>query len=289
MNDTLVEKNRQDFRNRSRYSGILINGVLILLALTVILPLLIPWFFVFKTRLECAYNPWGFPTEIRWINFIEAWKAVRIDQGLLNTTIVCLGAVACTVPSAAMAGYIFARYRSKVTEVIFYFVLAGYFVPIQMVLIPLYKLCSQLNLTDSLPGVILPMAAFGIPFWTIIYRSFFQSLPGELAEAARIDGAGHTVTFFRIMLPLAKPATVLAVILVFISAWSDYLLSLILLNSQDLFTMQLRIAQFLNAYGVDNMPRYAAAAIIAAAPTVILYILGHRWILKGTLAGALKG
>lgn len=289
MNDAMVEKNKKDFRTGSWFSGVIINGILILLALSVIIPLLLPWFFVFKTRLECSYNPWSLPTQIRWSNFAEAWTAIRIDQGLINTVFVCLGAIACTVPPAAMAGYIFARYRSKVTEVIFYLILAGYFVPIQMVLIPLYKLCSQLSLTDTLPGVILSLAAFGIPFWTIIYRSFFQSLPGELAEAARIDGAGHMVTFFRIMLPLAKPATVLAVLLVFIGAWSDYLLSLILLNSQDRFTMQLRIAQFLNAYGVDHMPRYAAAAIIAAAPTIILYILGHRWILRGTLAGALKG
>ncbi|HBF39098.1 MAG TPA: hypothetical protein DDW50_17495 [Firmicutes bacterium] len=291
MSNASVEANEQDkyITTRSTVSGIIITAFLILLALTVILPLLLPWLFVFKTRLECSYHPWSLPTQIRWTNFVEAWIAVRIDQGLINTLIVCLGTVVCTVPSAAMAGYIFARYRSKVTEVVFYCILAGYFVPVLMILIPLYKLCSQMNLTDTLPGLFLPLTAFGIPFWTIIYRAFFQGLPGELAEAARIDGAGHLSTFFWIMFPLAKPATVLATLLVFIGAWSDYLLSLILINSQSLFTMQLRIAQFLNAYGVDNMPRYAAAAIIAAAPTILLYILGHRWILKGTLAGALKG
>jgi ABC-type glycerol-3-phosphate transport system permease component len=176
-----------------------------------------------------------------------------------------------------------------VTEVIFYFILAGYFVPVQMVLIPLYQLCGLLNITDTLPGLFLPMTAFGIPFWTIIYRSFFAGLPNELAEAARIDGAGHTNIFVRIMLPLAKPATVLATLLVFMGAWSDYLLSLIMINSAKNYTMQLRIAQFMNQYGVDHMPRYAAATIIAAAPTVILYIFGHRWIIQGTLAGALKG
>lgn len=291
MNNTLIKANMQEknIQKRPSISGTIITVILILLALTVILPLLMPWLFVFKTRLECSYDPWSLPTKIFWTNFIEAWVAVRIDQGLINTLIVCLGAVFCTVPSAAMAGYVFARYRSKVTEVVFYGILAGYFVPCQMILIPLYKLCSQMNLTDTLPGLFLPLTAFGIPFWTIIYRSFFQGLPGELAEAARIDGAGHMSTFFRIMLPLAKPASVLAVMLVFIGAWSDYLLSLILINSLDLFTMQLRIAQFLNQYGVDHMPRYAAAAIIAAAPTITLYILGHRWILQGTLAGALKG
>lgn len=275
--------------NRRRFSEVLIIITLIILALAVVLPLLLPWCFVFKTQLEYAYNPWSLPKEIRWTNFLIAWENIQIGQGLLNTFFVCVGAILCTVPASAMSGYIFARYRSKFTEVIFYAILAGYFVPVQMVLIPLYRLCTNLNLTNTLPGLFLPMTAFGIPFWTIIYRSFFHGLPGELAEAAWIDGAGHAGIFFRIMLPLAKPATILAVLLVFMGSWSDYLLSLILLNDQNLFTMQLRIASFMNSYGTDNMPRYSAAAIIAAAPTVILYVIGHRWILKGTLAGALKG
>lgn len=272
-----------------RFAEILNTIALIILALAVILPLLLPWCFVFKTQLEYAYTPWNWPNEIRWFNFQHAWEAIRIGEGLLNTFFVCLGAVLCTVPASAMAGYIFARYRSKFTEVLFYVTLAGYFVPVQMVLIPLYQLCSRLNLTNTLPGIFLPMTAFGIPFWTIIYRSFFRGLPGELAEAAWIDGAGHPGIFFRIMLPLAKPATILAVLLVFMGSWSDYLLSLIMLNDQKLFTMQLRIAQFMNSYGTNHMPRYAAAAIISAAPTIILYLVFHRWIIKGTLAGALKG
>lgn len=276
-------------RRRFGISELLIHLILIALALLVVLPLLLPWFFVFKTRLEFARYPWALPKQIMWTNFKEAWNSIKIDQGFINTLKVCIGAIGCTVPSAAMAGYIFARYRSKWTEVVFYIVLSGYFVPVHMVLIPLQRLNSQLGLFDSLAGVFLPMTAFGIPFWTIIYRSFFRSLPHDLAEAARIDGAGHVGVFLRVMLPLATPATVLATLLVFIGAWSDYLLTLIMINSQKLFTMQLRIAQFINAYGTDNMPRYAAAAVIAATPTLILYILGHRWILRGTLAGALKG
>lgn len=272
-----------------RLPAFLITTLMVVLALGVILPMFLPFFFVFKTRLEFAYDPWGWPTIIRWDNFIGAWNAIRIDQGLINTLYVSLGAILCTVPPAAMAGYIFARYRSRVTEIIFYLVLAGYFVPALMVLIPLYRLSARMGLANTLPGLFLPMAAFGIPFWTIIYRSFFRGLPEELAEAARIDGAGHLDTFFRVMLPLAKPATFLAGLLVFIGAWSDYLLSLIMLSDQRLFTMQLRVAQFLNNYGVSNMPRYAAGVVISALPTIILYILGHRWILKGTLAGALKG
>ena len=287
MNDTFLEKGVS--KKHNQYSEIFITAILIILALVVILPLLLPWCFVFKTQLEFAYYPWSWPKEFKWSNFLFAWEAVRIGEGLLNTFWVCIGAILCTVPTSAMAGYIFARYRSKFTEIVFYAILAGYFVPVQMVLIPLYQLCNNLNLTNSLPGLFLPMTAFGIPFWTMIYRSFFRSLPNELAEAAWIDGAGHPGIFFRVMLPLAKPATILAVLLVFIGSWSDYLLSLIMLNDQKLFTMQLRIAQFMQSTGTHNMPRYSAAAIIAAAPTIMLYLIFQRWIIKGTLAGALKG
>jgi raffinose/stachyose/melibiose transport system permease protein len=267
---------------------IVVTTILVIAAVAVVFPLIMPFLFVFKTQLEYSYHPWAWPQQFRWLNFVEAWKAVRIDQGLINTLIVSLGAIATTLPPAALAGYVFARYKSKLTEAAFYLVMVGYFVPVQMVLIPLYKLEVVTKLNDTLYGLFLPMAAFGIPFWTLIYRSFFKSRPGELFEAARIDGAGHASTMMRIMMPLANPATVLALILVFIGAWSDYLLSLILLTTQSHFTMQLRVASFLGAYGTDRMPRYAAAAIISAAPTVILYIAGHRWIIKGTIAGAVK-
>jgi N-acetylglucosamine transport system permease protein len=264
------------------------TGMLVGLALLVVLPMVLPWLFVFKTQLEFAYHPWSLPRQLRWDNFRAAWEAVHIGQGFLNTLLVCAGAVACTIPPAAMAGYVFARFRSRLTEVAFYGILVGYFVPVQMVLVPLYRMNMRLGLTDTLTGLFLPMAAFGIPFWVLIYRSFFKSLPAELAEAARIDGAGELRTFLSVMLPLAAPATVMAFVLVFIGAWSDYLLSLVLLNDQNKFTIQLRVAQFLSAYGTDRMPRYAAAVIISAAPTLLLYAVGYRWIIRGTLAGALK-
>jgi len=264
------------------------TGMLVGLALLVILPMLLPWLFVFKTQLEYAYHPWSLPRQLRWDNFRAAWEAIHIGQGFLNTLVVCAGAVAFTLPPAAMAGYVFARFRSRATEVAFYLILAGYFVPVQMVLVPLYRMNMRLGLADSLTGLFLPMAAFAIPFWVLIYRSFFRSLPAELADAARVDGAGELRTFLSVMLPLAAPATVLAFVLVFIGAWSDYLLSLVLLNDQDKFTIQLRVAQFLNAYGTDRMPRYAAAVILSAAPTLLLYVVGYRWIIRGTLAGALK-
>jgi ABC-type glycerol-3-phosphate transport system permease component len=283
-----VKRGSRAIRIRHGAPEVFATAILVFLALLVIFPLVMPFMFVFKTQLEFSYHPWALPKKLMPDNFIQSWKAVRIDQGLVNTFLVSMGAIVMTLPPAALAGYVFARYRSKFTEIAFYAIMVGYFVPAQMVLIPLYKMEVSIKMIDTLPGLFLPMAAFGIPFWSLIYRSFFHSLPNELSEAARIDGAGHGGTFFRIMLPLANPATVLALILVFIGAWSDYLLSLILLSKPEHFTMQLRVASYLTAYGADRMPKYAAAAVISAAPTVILYIIGHRWIIKGTLAGAIK-
>lgn len=272
------------------WTSVLVHVILLILAGVVIVPLVLPFLFAFKTPLEFAYHPWSLPKQLLWENFKIAWDSVQIGMGMVNTFIICIGAVLFTVPASALAGYIFSRYRTKVTDVLFYFIMAGFFVPAQMVLIPLYKISVTFRIVDTLPGVFLPLAAFGIPFWTMIYRAFYRTLPGELMEAARIDGAGHWRTFFQIMFPLSKSATILATLLTFMGAWSDYLIGLILLNTQDRFPMQLRIAQFIGNLGANYFPQYAAGVIISAAPTIILYLIFHKKIIEGTtLAGALKG
>lgn len=280
---------RRVLRRPVSMPGIIITAILIGYASLIVLPFLMPFLFAFKTQLEFAYHPWALPSQFVLRNFVDAWMSIRIDIGLYNTFIVCLGTVLITVTSAALAGYIFARYRNKVTDVLFYVVLAGYFVPVQMVLIPLYRMSAQLGMTNSLVGLFLPLGTFGIPFWSLIYRGFYRGLPEELADAARIDGASHWQVFALVMFPLATPATVLALLLSFLNAWRDYLISFILISRPQLFTMQLRVATFMGQYGVSNMPRFAAAVLISAAPTIILYVLFHKWIIRGTLAGALKG
>jgi ABC-type glycerol-3-phosphate transport system permease component len=273
-----------------RISSLIVHFFLIIFASLFIIPLVLPFLFVFKINLEFSYNPWGLPKALRLDNFIEAWKGIQLPTGMANSLIVCAGAIGVTVPAAAMAGYIFSKYRTRATDILFYVVMVGFFIPIQMVLIPLVKISNSLKLYDTLPGLFLPMAAFGVPFWTMIYRSFYNGLPNELMEASRMDGAGHFRIFIQIMFPLAKPATFLAVLLVFFGAWSDYLLSLILLSKQEHFTIQLLVTQLLGQYGANFFPEYSAGLLIAAAPTVILYIILHKKIIEGvTLSGAIKG
>ncbi len=124
----------------------------------------------------------------------------------------------------------------------------------------------------------------------MIFRSFFRNLPSDLIEAARIDGAGHWRTFGQIILPLALPATVLSILLTFFGAWNDYILTLILVNKSDLYTIQLRVATLINQFGANYFPQYSAGLLIAMAPSLIIYIILHKKIMEGTtLSGAIKG
>jgi raffinose/stachyose/melibiose transport system permease protein len=277
-------------RFRFSISSLIIHILLILFASMFILPLIMPMLFVFKTPLEFAYDPWGLPKKLLADNFIEAWRVLNILQSLSNSLIVCFGTIIITVPASAMAGYVFSRFRNKITDLLFYVVMAGFFIPVQMVLIPLTKITLILHINNTLPGLFLPLATFGIPFWTMIFRSFFSNLPGELMEAAKIDGAGNWRIFLQIMAPLSRPAIVLASLLTFFGAWNDFLLSLILISKQELYTIQLRVYQLTGTFGANYFPQFSAGLVIAAVPTLVLYIILRKKIIEGTtLSGAIKG
>lgn len=295
MEKTIVAETNKIKGSSSRkeavtFSYILIHILLIFLASFYILPLILPFLFAFKTNLEFAAGPWNWPKALYFDNFQIAWDAVHLGEGMRNTLVVCAGAIIFTVPFAAMAGYIFSRFRTWVTDIFFYILMGGFFIPVQLVLIPLVKINHNLGLDHTLIGVFLAMSAFGIPFWSMIYRSFFNGIPKDMMEAAKIDGAGNWMTFFYIMFPLARAATGLAMLLTFFGAWNDFLLSLILINKQELFTLQLRVSTFTTNMGGNFFPQLSAGLLLAVAPTVILYALLHKQIIEGaTLGGALKG
>ncbi len=275
---------------RITLSVAIIHVFLILLAGLFIVPLILPFLFAFKTRLEFAYNPWALPKKLDFSNFVWAWNTVKIGKSMVNSLVVCVGTILLTVPFSAMAGYAFSKFRTKLTDVVFYLVMSGFFIPVQMVLIPLVRINTELKLINTLPGLILPLASFGIPFWTMIFRAFFNKTPNDLIESAKIDGSGHWKTFFLIMLPLAQPVLIMSTLLTFFGAWSDFLLGFIFINNPDLFTIQLKVQSLMATTGNNYFPQYSAALLISVAPTVLLYLLFHRQIMKGAmLGGALKG
>mgnify|MGYP001768551283 CR=1 FL=1 len=289
-NASKMNKSEGFQKERLSVPMVLVHVFMILLAALFIVPLVLPFLFAFKTRLEFAYHPWALPEKINFDNFVWAWNSVKIGRAMINSLIVCFGAIILTVPFSAMAGYAFSKFRTKVTDVLFYLVMSGFFIPVQMVLIPLVRINTGLKLINTLPGVILPIAAFGIPFWTMIFRAFFNKIPNDFVEAAKIDGSGNWHTFTMIMLPLAKPVLFMSALLTFFGAWSDFLLSFIFINNPDLFTVQLKVQSLMATTGNNYFPQYAAALLISVAPTVLLYLVFHRQIMQGAmLGGALKG
>ena len=157
-----------------------------------------------------------------------------------------------------------------------------------MAILPLYITLRQADLVDTLWGIILPQVAFGLPGNILILRGFFAAMPLELEEAAAIDGCGYFGFFWRVLLPLARPALAAVVVLTMVASWNNFLLPLLVLNKEQLYTLPLGIMQYQGQFGTD-WARVLAFVSLALAPTLIFYLLAERHIVAGLTAGAIKG
>jgi raffinose/stachyose/melibiose transport system permease protein len=187
-----------------------------------------------------------------------------------------------------MAAYIFARVQFRGREVLFNFFTLGLLFPIAVAILPLYITLRQANLVDSLWGIILPQVAFGLPGNILILRGFFTSIPSELDEAAAIDGCSLVGYYWRILLPLMRPALATAVVLTMVASWNNFFLPLLVINSEQLYTLPLGIQQFQGQFGTD-WGRVLAFVTLALIPTIGFYLLAERQIVAGLTAGAVKG
>ena len=192
------------------------------------------------------------------------------------------------VVASSLAAFVFARMQFRGKELAFNFLTLGLMFPITVAIMPVYLVIRQMQLIDSLVAVILVQTAFGIAGNTLILRGFFLSIPVELQDAASIDGCSTFGFFWRILLPLAKPALAAVAALTMIVSWNDLLTPLVLLNSDSLWTLPLGTMQFQGQYSSD-LALTAAFVTLSALPAIIFYIFAERQIVTGLTAGALKG
>jgi raffinose/stachyose/melibiose transport system permease protein len=189
---------------------------------------------------------------------------------------------------ASMAAFVFARMNFRGRELLFNFFTLGLLFPLAVAILPLYITLRQANLVDSHWGIILPQVAFGLPGNILILRGFFSTVPRELDEAAAIDGCTPVGYFLRILLPLMRPALASVAVLTMVASWNAFFLPLLVLNSEQLYTLPLGIMQFQGQFGTD-WARVLAFVSIALMPTVIFYLIAERQIIAGLTAGAVKG
>ncbi len=264
------------------------NGVLLTLyALTVILPLV--WIVVgsFKTNTELFASPWALPKSPQFGNFAQAWTAVG-GSSFWNSVIATFGTLAILLPVGAMAAYIFAKYPFRGSKALFTLVLGGMMFPNFLVVIPLFILLRDAGLKDTMSGLIIAYVAYSLSFTIFVLTGFFQALPNELAEAAQIDGCGHNATFWRIMLPLARPGIIVVGLFNGIGLWNEFPLAKVLLSENR--TLPLGIADLaMNQNYKADWATLFAGMVLVMLPVLVIYWIFREKIQEAMVAGAVKG
>lgn len=282
----------QTIRTSTNFKGVI--GLLLqylvgaFVALVVLIPILATILNGFKTNADLLVNPFSLPETWQWGNYIGVLQSASFWRQLLNSTIVMVATAAGVVVLSSMAAFVFARMEFRGRELLFNFFTLGLLFPLAVAILPLYISLRQANLIDSLWGVILPQVAFGLPGNILILRGFFGSIPRELDEAASIDGCTPVGFFVRVLLPLMRPALAAVVVLTMVASWNSFFLPLLVLNSEQLYTLPLGIQQFQGQFGTD-WAKILAFISLALMPTIIFYLLAERQIVAGLTAGAVKG
>jgi multiple sugar transport system permease protein len=272
--------------------GLVKHGLLVLLCCFFILP----WFWMLTTSLKTQAQVVEIP--IRWIPSPAAWQNYPNaffrdpNQPLLlylqNTVYVAVVSVIGAVISNTMVAYGFARLQWPGRNLLFIVVIATLLVPFPVVMIPLYLLWRSLALTNTYWPLILP-AWLASPFFIFLLRQFFLTIPQELSESARIDGASELRIMAQVIVPLARPALAVVALFEFIRQWNDFLGPLIFLNEKTKFTIALGLRNMQNAYGLSNFGEIMAASTITVLPIVLIFFLAQRTFIQGITFTGLKG
>lgn len=225
---------------------------------------------------------------LHFSNFSRAWKDGNFDVYLKSSAIVAVAVVSISTVVSILAGYAFGMMRFRFAQPLFYIFLLGLMVPMEAMIVPLYYDLRDLGLTDTYWALILPQAGTSIAFGTFWMRAFFRSVPPSLVEAARIDGASSWFTLWRVLLPLARPAVLTMVVLLFMWTWNEFLLALVMVTDEGLRTAPLGLSFFLGRNQAD-LTLLAAGAVIVATPVVVLYVFLQRHFIRGMVSGAVKG
>lgn len=262
--------------------------VLSIMVLIVVVPVVMLVFAGLKTRGEAMSTPYTIPNPPHWENVVQILTASNFWQMLGNSLFVMVFTTLGVVTVCSLAAFVFARLEFKRKDLTFTLFTLGLMFPINVAILPVYFVLRQMDLLDKLWGVILVQTAFQLSGNIMILRGFFTAIPSELQDAAYIDGCDSFGFFWRILLPLARPALAAVAALTMIVSWNDLLVPLIVLNSDKLYTLPLGTMQFQGQYGQD-ISLVSAFVAISAIPTIIFYFFAERQIISGLTAGAIKG
>ena len=265
-----------------------------LVALVIIAITLVPMLYVivggFRTTAQLNVTPTGLPHPWVWQNYQAILTSATFWQNLGNSALVSVVVTSLAVGLGAMASFALARYKFPGREAWYMVFAIGLLFPANVASLPVYFLDKQVHLLDNWLGVALPEAAFALPITIIILRPFMRAVPGELEDAAVVDGATRITFFLRILIPLSRPALMTVAILAFVTSWNAYLLPLLVFTTPTHFTLPLGVATFQSTYSQDTASVFAFTAL-SMLPALAFFVLAQRRIVGGLsgLAGSVTG
>lgn len=276
-------------RSRRSASAIVITVVVALAAIFWFSPFVILLATSVRSAADFLQNgPLAAPQSFTFDNFGRAWVEGLFANTYVNSALVTFTKVPAGVLISALLAFALAKLRMRFRRGVMFFVFLGLTLPIYIAVVPIFGIVRSMGLIDNLWGLYLPYLAFGIPFTTLVLQSFFRSVPDEIIEAARIDGAGNLRVFVQVVLPLSLPVLVTVAILDVVATWNELLIALVILNSDQNKTLPLGLLNFSGQFGTDYTG-LAAGILIAVLPMLVAYALLQRFIVSGLTAGAIKG
>ena len=265
--------------------------VLYLILAVAILFYLLPMYVMVASGLKAAANVsidrmWELPDDLSGGGFRAAWD--QLSPNLGQSFIMVIPATIISSLLGAVNGYLFSKWRFRGSEIFFSLLLFGMFIPYQSILIPLIQFLDYVGLYGTVFGLIPVHVVYGLPITTLIFRNYFANIPYEIVEAARIDGAGLWQIFRQIMLPLSLPAFVVVGIFQFTNIWNEFLFGLTVITNPREQPVTVALNNLSGSFSVSwNV--VMAGAVLAAIPTLVIYVLLGRFFIRGMLAGSMKG
>ncbi|WP_434812239.1 carbohydrate ABC transporter permease [Microbacterium sp. bgisy189] len=279
------EASRDDDTRRTNWWA---TALIAVCSLTVLIPLYLAVVVALKTPDQLAEGT-GFelPTSIRWENFADAWERTAFPQALANTALITVGSVVFTLLTSSLVAYALARNLHRpFFKGVFFYLLAAMFIPFPIIMLPLVKQTAILGL-DNQAGMILLYTIYGLSLNIFIYTAYIRSIPIELEEAARVDGASTWRVFWQVIFPLLMPMNATVGILTCVWAWNDFIMPLVVLTDPGARTIPLAQYVFQGQFNTDYTVAFASY-LMAMAPLLLVYIFSQRWVISGVTRGSIK-
>ena len=266
------------------------KGIIYLLLLAAAFFYLFPIYTAVNTSLksnqELAYGPVNIVRNPEFANYLKAFS--EIDKPIWNSFVITMVATAISSALGAWGGFGYSKLKFRGSSVLFLILVLGFYIAPQSILIPLLRFIGSIGLFNSYWGLILTHTAYGVPITTLLFRNYFESLPTEVVDSARIDGCSYIGTFFRIALPLSLPGFAVVAIFQFTNIWNEFLFGLILTRGADSQPLTVAIGN-LKGTTVASWNIQMAGMLISVLPVLIVYIFFLKLIVKGLLMGSVKG